>query len=300
VNRVGGDESELLDLFVRSQFGGLVPPKHDKVPGVGLEFLEGAAEGFDVTIAESLAHAGGSEKGRIPHDEITLRPLRPPWVHVFIKQLPRGFIRDFLIGDGWVLLLWPSLIVVGFPSLSRSGIFLSKARTASQHWVEFADLRSGRCLVSALPVVLSQYFLKRSFGLSGIVRPDEGRMIIADAEKETNAERVGAGGHFLGEIGVGILLEFQKTSFAFLKVKMKFGLAVPKHVEREDPGEKRGGSRSNPTSESCTRAPLWSDSFFLHRYHFFLACATSPHISRYALSAESLLIPPHFSTSLFH
>ncbi|MFT6181513.1 MAG: hypothetical protein ACJA1W_003874 [Akkermansiaceae bacterium] len=112
-------------------------------------------------------------------------------------------------------------------------------------------------------------------------------MIIADAEKETNAERVGAGGHFLGEI-------------AFLKVKMKFGLAVPKHVEREDPGEKRGGSRSNPTSESCTRAPLWSDSFFLHRYHFFLACATSPHISRYALSAESLLIPPHFSTSLFH
>ena len=97
---VGGDEAELFATALHDFRSGLLPPEHDEVGGLGDVAFPGFAEGFGVAVAEGVAHAGGSDEGRISDDVIRLRPLGAAGIFVIEEGDGGGFVRDFLAGDG--------------------------------------------------------------------------------------------------------------------------------------------------------------------------------------------------------
>ena len=68
-----------------------VPPEHHKV-GAFRNLGPGAAQGLHVAVAQRIAHPLVSNKRRVPHNEIRLRPLRLPGAHVAPLRHLGGFV----------------------------------------------------------------------------------------------------------------------------------------------------------------------------------------------------------------
>ena len=99
MDRVGGDETELLGFAIANEFGGLVPPIHDEVPRVGFVLFPREAEGFGVAVAKIVSHAGGSEEGRVADDVVGVGPFGAAGVGVVEEGFAVAFVGDFFAGD---------------------------------------------------------------------------------------------------------------------------------------------------------------------------------------------------------
>ena len=100
MDRVGGDEAEAFGFGIPHEFSRLLPPEHDEVGGFGDASFPCFAKGFCVAIAESFTHPRGSDKRRISHDVIRLRPFCALGIGVIEQRDGGGFVGDFLAGDG--------------------------------------------------------------------------------------------------------------------------------------------------------------------------------------------------------
>ena len=100
VDGVGGDEAEVFYLAGLDEFGGFLPPIHDEVGGLGDAAFPGFAQGFRVAVAEGIAHAGGSDEGRVADDDVGLGPFGAAGVGVVEDGFAGAVVGDFLAGDG--------------------------------------------------------------------------------------------------------------------------------------------------------------------------------------------------------
>ncbi len=76
-----------------------MPPVHDEIGAVG-HFGPGGAQGLHIAIAQRIAHPLVSNKRRIAHNEIGLRPGGGARAHVAPLRHLRGFVGHLLASDG--------------------------------------------------------------------------------------------------------------------------------------------------------------------------------------------------------
>ena len=96
---VGGDEAEAAGFALADEVGGVVPPIHDEVGAFGDGFYR-LPEGFNITVAEGVAHAGGADEGRVADDVVGLGPCRGAGVFVAVDGELGVFVGDGAAGDG--------------------------------------------------------------------------------------------------------------------------------------------------------------------------------------------------------
>ncbi len=96
---VGGDETEALDLCCAQQMCGVIPPVHHEICRLGYVTVD-FAERLGVAIPQSAPHHRGTDKRRIPHHEVRLRPLGLPGVEVAQLCYPDRLVGHLPSRDG--------------------------------------------------------------------------------------------------------------------------------------------------------------------------------------------------------
>lgn len=96
---IRGDEAEAFDAAFLHELCRVPAPIHHEVHRLG-HIAPRFAHGFHVAVAEREAHPFVSDERRIADDEIRLRPVGGARVFVGEERDARGFVGDFLAGDG--------------------------------------------------------------------------------------------------------------------------------------------------------------------------------------------------------
>ena len=135
---VGGDEAHALRLPARHLRGGVLPPEHDEIGAVG-HFGPGAAQGFDVAVAQGRAHGASADEGRVADDEIRLRPRRPARACIALLGHLRGLVGHQLAGDRVRL----EARAVPARAQPAGGVVGGLARVPGQHCVAAFDVAVG-------------------------------------------------------------------------------------------------------------------------------------------------------------
>ena len=134
-DRIGGDETEAFERAVSGERGGVVPPVHDEIGRLG-DFRPARTQGFGIAIAKCGAHRAGTDKRRIAHHEIRLRPCRLARVHITLQRHAGA-----VIGDGESS-HWRGFGGDAIPAHMRHAVFIGEVFhvVVSQHGIAVFDI----------------------------------------------------------------------------------------------------------------------------------------------------------------